>query len=81
MGLLQMIDLSPQPQDETSDGAELQSGPRHDTAVRNRPAEHHHRAGLFTYESAEASIQFLSRWAGPIVLAGTLVLLGWWFVA
>ena len=78
-GPLQMIDLSPQPQDKTADTTELSVAPRHDPAIKTSSPKKHFQ--LFTYENAETGIQFCSRWAGPIVLLATLGLLGWWLVS
>lgn len=80
-GALQMIDLSPQPQDKASDAADISPGPRHDPIVATPSEEQQHRAWLFSHENAEAGIQLLSRWAGPFVLVVTLCILGWWLIA
>ena len=73
---MQMIDLSPQPQDKAADTGELSAAPRHDP-VEDVASKRHH-SWLLTHDAAEAGIQFLSRWAGPFVLVATLGLAGWW---
>jgi hypothetical protein len=75
-----MIDLSPQPQDKASETADIAPGPRHDPAAAALPEEQERRASPFIFERAEAGIQLLSRWAGPLALAITLCLLGWWLM-
>jgi len=78
-GHLQMIDLSPQPQDKSPGSADLQ--PRHDPIVSS-PIETTPNRGLwpFTYDEAEAGIELLSRWAGPAALVIMLALIGWWLI-
>ena len=71
-----MIDLSPQSQDKVSGAAELHPVPRHDAApgdrnVRRSPWRH------FSHDHAEAGVQLLSRWAGPVVLVAAILFLGW----
>ncbi len=79
-GPLQMIDLSPQPQDKTAETTKLSAAPRHDPATK-APVSKRHHFSLFTYETAEAGVQLFSRWAGPSILFATLGLLGWWFLS
>ncbi|HKY79941.1 MAG TPA: hypothetical protein VJM09_00535 [Sphingobium sp.] len=77
-GHLQMIDLSPQPQDKSSGTAELRT-PRHDAVPgceADQPSQGPRRRHL-SYEHAEAGIQRLSRWAGPAVLLVALGAIGW----
>ena len=78
-GHLQMIDLSPQPQDKSPGSADLQS--RHDPIVSS-PIETTPNRGPwpFTYDEAEAGIELLSRWAGPAALVIMLALIGWWLI-
>jgi len=74
-----MIDLSPQPQEKSSGSAELQ--PRHDPAVTAPPPASPGRAWWpFTHDEAEAGVETLSRWAGPIALVVALGLIGWWLI-
>ncbi|KKW93066.1 MULTISPECIES: hypothetical protein [Sphingobium] len=74
-----MIDLSPQPRDKGSGTAH--PAPRHDAVDRNGKED---RSSLAWWRHshiwAETAIQRLSRWAGPVALALTLGLLGWWII-
>ena len=78
-GHLQMIDLSPQPQDKKSGSADLHPGPRHDptTAPLDRKMPGDASRWQFPHEGAEAAIQLLSRWAGPAALIVALIAIGW----
>jgi hypothetical protein len=82
-GHLHMIDLSPQPQDKSQGAAELNPGPTHD-AIPGRSGEKTARDNSWrqlSHESAEAGVQWLSRWAGPAALIIALGAIGWFFFA
>jgi hypothetical protein len=76
-----MIDLSPQPHDESSSAAELHSKPRPDPILAAPPETVRPRGSwAFTHDQGEAAIQLLSRWAGPLALLISVILLGWWLL-
>ncbi|AMK23663.1 hypothetical protein VVT58_04215 [Sphingobium sp. SJ10-10] len=76
-----MIDLSPQPQDKSSGTKAAPAVPQHDPVLReNGDGKGARQWWQFSHEGAEAAIQRLSRWAGPIALLLALCLLGWWII-
>lgn len=78
-----MIDLSPQPRDKSSGTAELHPPPRHDV-VGGSNGKKATRGGpwrLISHEGAEAGVQLLSRWAGPVVLIAAVGAIGWFLLA
>ncbi|WP_375195435.1 hypothetical protein [Sphingobium sp.] len=73
-----MIDLSPHPHDKGSDTA---PPPRHDLVPGHAERREKKRDwGQFSHEHAEAAVQRLSRWAGPVALLAVLLLLGLWLI-
>jgi len=76
-----MIDLSPQPQDKSSGTKAPPSALQHDPVLHDNVDRKGSRPWWqIPHEEAEAAIQRLSRWAGPIALLLTLCLLGWWII-
>jgi len=74
-----MIDLSPQPRDKGADAAP--PPPRHDLVPGRADGREKARGWrAFPHEHAEAAVQRLSRWAGPVALLATLLLLGLWLI-
>ncbi|WP_037446455.1 hypothetical protein [Sphingobium chlorophenolicum] len=76
-----MIDLSPQPQDKGGASKAAPSVPHHDLVRPEQgKAQDAPSRWRFPHDEAEAAIQRLSRWAGPLALLLTLCLLGWWII-
>jgi len=77
-----MIDLSSKSHEQGQDGKKASVAPQHDPvhgesiSGEARPSRWH-----FPHERMEAGIQRISRWAGPLALIATLLLLGWWTIA
>lgn len=77
-----MIDLSPDSHDNGPATAELQSRPRHDPlTAASEEAVGSERWRYLSHERAESAVQWLSRWAGPAVLAGAVAAIIWWIAA
>lgn len=72
-----MIDLSPQPQDKSSGTAELHPLPRHDPVPGHPGGKIDTAWWQLSHDRAEAGLQMLSRWAGPVALIVALGTLGW----
>ena len=77
-GTSPMIDLSPQPHDESAARAELRPhslpAPRPDPGPAYKEAD---GRGASPHGKAEAAVEFFSRWAGPAILVAAVGALGW----
>ncbi|MCI4590124.1 hypothetical protein MOK15_08450 [Sphingobium sp. BYY-5] len=73
-----MTGLPAEPRERIGDSGVKPASPRHDPLSRI--------SGRLTAPSTdrtpiyERAVQHLSRWAGPAVLIGTVLLIGWWIV-
>lgn len=75
-----MIDLSSQPKDGESDINEVQA-PRHDAIPGYMGSVGKSQPILqSSHERAEASVQFLSRLAGPAILIASIAALLWFAI-
>ncbi|MDH2129700.1 hypothetical protein N5J77_01075 [Sphingobium yanoikuyae] len=75
---MMMVDLFPPPQDRNAGHDSARSAPRHDPVPQHGEDADGPRIWPFPHHLAEAGVQFLSRWAGPVALVGALLLIGWW---
>ncbi|WP_257211589.1 hypothetical protein [Sphingobium sp. IP1] len=75
---MMMVDLFPPPQDRNAGHDSARPAPRHDPVPHHGEDADGPKIWPFPHHLAEAGVQFLSRWAGPVALVGALLLIGWW---
>lgn len=73
-----MVDLFPPPQDRNSGPGDAPLAPRHDPIPQPAEDDPGPLGRLpFPHALAEAMLQNLSRWAGPVALIATLAAIIW----
>jgi hypothetical protein len=76
-----MIDLSPQPHEDSATTAELRPAARQSPTRDLGPAgEQGSGRWWLAHDRAEAGVQLLSRWAGPFIFIAAIGALAWFLL-